>query len=157
MGRLRALSGSQVLAILRSFGFTVHDQRGSHVKLRRLSPEGARQTLAVPRHDDLDKGTLQAIFRQASRFIPASDQQPATLPGERLMGMQSRRDGDRRVRGGLDNHLTGGRDLLQSGKEAAEVVRRWHAVRTRHAPACGWDFNPENRFQPSRAGPGHPA
>jgi predicted RNA binding protein YcfA (HicA-like mRNA interferase family) len=63
MGRLRALSGSQVLAILRSFGFAVHDQRGSHVKLRRLSPEGARETLVVPRHDDLDKGTLQAIFR----------------------------------------------------------------------------------------------
>jgi predicted RNA binding protein YcfA (HicA-like mRNA interferase family) len=76
MGRLRALSGSQVLAILRSFGFTVHDQRGSHIKLRRLSPEGARQTLVVPRHDALDKGTLQAIFRQASRFIPASDLRP---------------------------------------------------------------------------------
>jgi predicted RNA binding protein YcfA (HicA-like mRNA interferase family) len=76
MGRLRALSGRQVLAILRAFDFTVHDQRGSHIKLRRLSPEGARQTLVVPRHDDLDKGTLHAIFRQALRFIPASDLRP---------------------------------------------------------------------------------
>lgn len=72
MGRLRALSGSEVLAVLRSFGFAIHDQHGSHVKLRRLSPDGTRQTVVVPLHDDLDKGTLQAIFRQASRFIPAS-------------------------------------------------------------------------------------
>ncbi len=76
MGRMRTLSGAQVLAILRSFGFTVHDQHGSHVKLRRLSPEGARQTLVIPLHADLDKGTLQAIFRQASRFIPTADLRP---------------------------------------------------------------------------------
>jgi len=29
----------------------------------------AVQTLTIPRHRDLDVGTLQAIFRQASRFI----------------------------------------------------------------------------------------
>ena len=76
MGRLRALSGGQVLSILASFGFLVHDQRGSHVKLRRVSPEGARQTLVVPMHADLDRGTLQAIFRQASRFIASADLRP---------------------------------------------------------------------------------
>lgn len=76
MGRLRALSGGQALAILRSFGFHVDDQRGSHVKLRRATPDGSRQTLVVPNHDDLDKGTLLAIFRQASRFIPVADLRP---------------------------------------------------------------------------------
>lgn len=73
MGRMRVLSGSQVLAILRSFGFVVHAQHGSHVKLSRFSADGAKQTLVIPLHADLDKGTLQAIFRQASRFVPASD------------------------------------------------------------------------------------
>jgi len=28
------------------------------------------QTLTIPRHRELDVWTLQAIFRQASRFIP---------------------------------------------------------------------------------------
>jgi hypothetical protein len=27
------------------------------------------QTLTIPRHRELDAGTLQAIFRQASRFV----------------------------------------------------------------------------------------
>jgi predicted RNA binding protein YcfA (HicA-like mRNA interferase family) len=65
-----------VLAVLRSFGSTIQSQQGSHVKLRRLTPAGARETLLVPLHHELDKGTLQAIFRQASRFIPASDLRP---------------------------------------------------------------------------------
>ena len=69
MGRLRALSGAQVVAVLRSFGFSVHDQRGSHVKLRRVTAAGTKETLLVPLHADLDKGTLQAIFRQASRYV----------------------------------------------------------------------------------------
>ncbi|NQT51750.1 type II toxin-antitoxin system HicA family toxin [bacterium] len=36
MPRLRRLSGDQVIAILQRFGFQIHDQRGSHIKLRRL-------------------------------------------------------------------------------------------------------------------------
>jgi predicted RNA binding protein YcfA (HicA-like mRNA interferase family) len=45
-------------------------QRGSHVKLRLLLPDGQSQTLTVPNHDEIDRGTLHAIYRQASRFIP---------------------------------------------------------------------------------------
>jgi hypothetical protein len=40
------------------------------VKLRRVSSSGAVQTMTIPRHRELDVGTLQAIFRQACRFIP---------------------------------------------------------------------------------------
>ena len=32
-----------------------------------------RQTLTVPLHKDLDVGTIQAIYRQAARFIPESE------------------------------------------------------------------------------------
>ncbi len=69
MPKLKRLSGDEVIAIPGKFGFTVHSQRGSHVKLRRISPSGEVQTLTVPRHSELDIGTLRAIFRQACRFI----------------------------------------------------------------------------------------
>jgi len=71
--KLRRLSGKEVIAILRRFGFDVNSQRGSHAKLRRVSPGGERQTLTIAVHDELDVGTLQAIFRQASKYIPADE------------------------------------------------------------------------------------
>ena len=73
MGRLRVLSGDEVIAILRTFGFAVHDQRGSHLKLRRVTAGGVKETLVVPSHANLDKGTLQAVFRQASRYIDRTE------------------------------------------------------------------------------------
>jgi predicted RNA binding protein YcfA (HicA-like mRNA interferase family) len=73
MPRLRRLSGSDVIRILESFGFVIHSQRGSHVQLRRLGSQGERQTLTIPRHNELDTGTLRAIFRQASQYVPEED------------------------------------------------------------------------------------
>ncbi|MDE2734507.1 MAG: type II toxin-antitoxin system HicA family toxin [Gemmatimonadota bacterium] len=73
MPRLRRLSGDQVVRILAKFGFRVHSQRGSHIKLRRTLEAGTSQTLTVPRHRELDIGTLNAIMRQASRFIPEDE------------------------------------------------------------------------------------
>lgn len=68
--KLQRLSGKEVLSILLKFGFTVHSQRGSHVKLRRTLASGEVQSLTIVMHDELDIGTLRAIVRQASRFIP---------------------------------------------------------------------------------------
>jgi predicted RNA binding protein YcfA (HicA-like mRNA interferase family) len=76
MPRLRRLSGTQVIHILEGLGFAVHAQAGSHVKLRRVDPHGHKQTLTIPRHRELDKGTLRAIFRQASRYIPEEELRP---------------------------------------------------------------------------------
>ncbi len=42
------------------------------MKLRRIVT-GATQTLTIPTHVELDAGTLRAIIRQASRFIPEQD------------------------------------------------------------------------------------
>jgi len=70
MPKLRVLSGKEVVKILSKFGFEIVSQRGTHVKLRRILPDGTKQTLTVPLHDELDKGTVKAIFRQASRYIP---------------------------------------------------------------------------------------
>ena len=76
MPKLRRLSGFEVIRILESFVFTVHAQAGSHVKLRRIGPLGEKQTLTIPRHKELDTGTVRAIFRQASRYIPEQDLRP---------------------------------------------------------------------------------
>jgi predicted RNA binding protein YcfA (HicA-like mRNA interferase family) len=72
MPRLKPLSGDEVIKILESFGFSIHSQRGSHLKLRRASGDSI-QTLTIPRNKELDHGTIRAIFRQASRFIPEDD------------------------------------------------------------------------------------
>ena len=71
--RLRRLSAREVLAALGSFAFEVVSTRGSHAKLRRVTPDGVPQTLTVPLHRDLDPGTVRAIFRQATRFIPEAE------------------------------------------------------------------------------------
>ena len=70
MARLRNLSGNEVVTILEELGFRIYSQRGSHVKLRRVIESGISQTITVPRHREIDRGTLRSVFRQASRFIP---------------------------------------------------------------------------------------
>ena len=69
MPRLKRLSGAEVVEILGEFGFEVHSQKGSHIKLRRSGVE-QKETLIVPLHRQLDTGTCKAIFRQASKYIP---------------------------------------------------------------------------------------
>lgn len=76
MSKLKRLSGDEVIAILVRFGFAIQSQRGSHVKLRRVESSHNTQTLTIPVHRDLDIGTLRAIVRQASRFIPEHDIRP---------------------------------------------------------------------------------
>ena len=68
--KLKRLSGKEVISILNKFGFVLFTQRGSHIKLRRIGSDGDKQTLTVPFHDELDVGTLRAIIRQTSRYVP---------------------------------------------------------------------------------------
>jgi predicted RNA binding protein YcfA (HicA-like mRNA interferase family) len=68
--KLKRLSGSDIIRILELFGFSVVTQRGSHVKLRRVGNAGEKQTITIPLHSEIDTGTVKAIFRQASRYIP---------------------------------------------------------------------------------------
>jgi predicted RNA binding protein YcfA (HicA-like mRNA interferase family) len=76
MPKLRTLSGHDLLTIFHSVGFSAVSQRGSHVKLRRILPNGTRQTLTIVTHTELDRGTLLAIYRQALRFIPDIELRP---------------------------------------------------------------------------------
>jgi len=74
--KLRNLSGDDVVRILATFGFAVVSQRGSHVKLRRIASDGRKETLHLPRHRPLRKGTLHAIYRQAAAYVLETDLRP---------------------------------------------------------------------------------
>lgn len=69
MPDLRVLSGDDVMKILEGFGFSVVGQKGSHIKLRKISSSGERQTLLIPKHLELDRGTLRGVYRQALQYI----------------------------------------------------------------------------------------
>lgn len=75
MPKLKSLSGADLLRIFGSFGFVQYSQRGSHVKLRR-DVLGQRQTLTIPMHREIDRGTLHAIYRQALRYFSAAELAP---------------------------------------------------------------------------------
>lgn len=59
MGKLPALSGAELVSLLKKEGFQVVRQKGSHVSLQK----GAYRTV-IPLHDDLAKGTLLGILKQ---------------------------------------------------------------------------------------------
>lgn len=68
MPKMRVLSRKEVVALFESFGFSVIRQRGSHIKMRR-EIAGIRQSLTIPNHKELDRGTLRAIYNQTLRYI----------------------------------------------------------------------------------------
>ena len=76
MSKLRVLSGSDVLRILRTFSFLEIGRKGSHVKVRRITTVGEKQTLTIPDHSELDRGTLRAIYRQTLRYVSAAELDP---------------------------------------------------------------------------------
>ncbi len=73
MPKLRVLSGGDIVKILGDFGFSIAGQKGSHIKLKRILEGGIKQTLTIPNHQELDKGTIRAIYNQALRYIPESN------------------------------------------------------------------------------------
>lgn len=61
MSRRGPVSGGEVVAALRRLGFDRVGQRGSHVKMKH--PDG--RIAVVPMHDEIARGTLASILRQA--------------------------------------------------------------------------------------------
>jgi len=72
MPKLKILSGKDIIEILEDFGFLVIGQKGSYIKLCRYENDH-KQTLTVPNHFELDKGTIKAIYNQALRYISEND------------------------------------------------------------------------------------
>ncbi|AFV24051.1 hypothetical protein Mpsy_1845 [Methanolobus psychrophilus R15] len=61
MPELPVISGQKIIKILVKLGFVVVRQKGSHVFLQR-----GHDTVTVPLHDPLKKGTLNSILKQAN-------------------------------------------------------------------------------------------
>ena len=64
MPRLRRVSGAEAIRALERLGFEQVRQRGSHVVLKKQTPEGEIGCV-VPLHRQLAIGTLRGILRQA--------------------------------------------------------------------------------------------
>jgi predicted RNA binding protein YcfA (HicA-like mRNA interferase family) len=64
MPKLREVSGQEAIRALEQIGFVQVRQRGSHVVLKKNTPEGAVGCV-VPLHGALAIGTLRGILRQA--------------------------------------------------------------------------------------------
>ena len=71
--KLKALSGADVVRIFERFGFAVVRQKGSHIKLERILPDGTKQVLGLPNHKTIAKGTLTAIYHKALWFISGDE------------------------------------------------------------------------------------
>jgi predicted RNA binding protein YcfA (HicA-like mRNA interferase family) len=59
------VSGEKLLKVLVLLGYEIIRQRGSHVRLRKLTAAGDHN-ITVPLHNELAKGTLNDILSQVS-------------------------------------------------------------------------------------------
>jgi predicted RNA binding protein YcfA (HicA-like mRNA interferase family) len=64
---LPRISGREVVKALRGVGYEFDRQKGSHIVLRQTAEPHRR--LVVPDHDEVAKGTLRAIIRQAGLTV----------------------------------------------------------------------------------------
>lgn len=76
MPKLKTLSGKDIVGILQDADFFVASQKGSHIKLKRILPNGVSQTLTIPNHNELDKGTLKTIYNQTLRYVSEENLRP---------------------------------------------------------------------------------
>ncbi len=65
--KLPILSGRQVVKALGIVGYTVHDQKGSHIHLR----HPIKKPLTVPNHTEIARGTLRVIIKDADLTVEA--------------------------------------------------------------------------------------
>ncbi len=71
MPKLKVISGKKLVSEFGKFGFVVISQKGSHIKMVRL--RNSTQTIVVPNHKTIAKGTLKEIYVQAKKYIPEED------------------------------------------------------------------------------------
>jgi predicted RNA binding protein YcfA (HicA-like mRNA interferase family) len=65
MTRLPQVSGRDIIRLLASLGYDVIRQRGSHVRVRKISVLG-EHNLTIPDHTAVAKGTLNDILTRVS-------------------------------------------------------------------------------------------
>ena len=63
MPKLPIISGKELVKIFAGLGYEVDHQTGSHIILR--NKEHPYRRLTIPNHNEIAKGTLRAIIREA--------------------------------------------------------------------------------------------
>jgi predicted RNA binding protein YcfA (HicA-like mRNA interferase family) len=69
--RYPVLKPTEIIRVLESFGFCFKSQKGSHAKYVKIGDDYKTMTVIIPMHDEVQKGTLQSILRQAGLTIDA--------------------------------------------------------------------------------------
>ena len=64
MAKLPVVSGAEAAKALQRLGFFVDRQRGSHVVLKKNTPQGARGCV-IPMHREVALGTLRSALKTA--------------------------------------------------------------------------------------------
>ncbi|MFH1071799.1 MAG: type II toxin-antitoxin system HicA family toxin [Nanoarchaeota archaeon] len=71
--KLPIISGLEVIKRLKKAGFVATRQKGSHVRLEKYS-RGSYIKLTVPLHDEMKKGTLSRIIKDAGLSLEEFEQ-----------------------------------------------------------------------------------
>ena len=66
----RSLSAKQLIKLLAVYGYEVVSQKGSHIKV--TTKQNGEHHLAIPNHDPIKTGTLNAILRQVAEHLGKS-------------------------------------------------------------------------------------
>ncbi len=65
MPKLPVVSGDQLIKLLLKLGYEIVRQKGSHVRLRKIT-EAGEHNITVPKHNEIAKGTLNDILSKVS-------------------------------------------------------------------------------------------
>ncbi|MBI2558317.1 type II toxin-antitoxin system HicA family toxin [Candidatus Woesearchaeota archaeon] len=63
MPKLPLISGKELVKVFAKVGYEIDHQTGSHVILRQK--DAPHRRLTIPNHNEIAKGTLRAIIREA--------------------------------------------------------------------------------------------
>jgi len=66
--KLPVVSGKELIRVLEKLGYQAVRQKGSHVRLYH-STDTEKSPLTVPLHDELAKGTLKQVMRDADLTV----------------------------------------------------------------------------------------
>jgi predicted RNA binding protein YcfA (HicA-like mRNA interferase family) len=64
MPKLPLVSGAEAVKALRRLGFFLDRQRGSHVVMKKVTPDGERGCV-IPMHKEIAQGTLRSALKMA--------------------------------------------------------------------------------------------
>jgi predicted RNA binding protein YcfA (HicA-like mRNA interferase family) len=64
MPKLPLVSGSEAVKAMRRLGFFIDRQRGSHVVMKKIAPDGERGCV-IPMHREVALGTLRSALKMA--------------------------------------------------------------------------------------------